>query len=150
VIPPSVQLPPHHVRVGCDLVALSEVEYSVSNFGQRYLDKMFTAAEQAHCEGVNQIARLATRFAAKEAVVKAFGEPGEPYPAHEIEVVSIGSVPSLRLAGSIARRAADQGWLDISVSLSHTDCHAAAIVVVVCSHGPVVAGIDRGGAGDAR
>jgi holo-[acyl-carrier protein] synthase len=133
VIPPSIEVPSHRVRVGCDIVALSEVDYSVSHFGQRYLDKMFTASEQAHCAGVNQIARLATRFAAKEAVVKAFGEPGEPYPAHEIEVMTVGSVPSVQLTGSIARRAADQGWLDISVSLSHTDCHAAAVVVVVCS-----------------
>jgi holo-[acyl-carrier protein] synthase len=133
VIPPEVDVPSHRVRVGCDLVALSEVENSLSHFGQRYLDKMFTVAEQAQCAGVNQIARLATRFAAKEAVVKAFGEPGEPYPAHEIEVVSAGSVPSLQLTGSIARRAADQGWIDISVSLSHTDCHAGAVVVVVCS-----------------
>lgn len=139
MIPPSIQVPSHHVRVGCDLVALSEVEYSVAHFGQRYLDKMFTSAEQERCAGANQIARLATRFAAKEAVVKAFGEPGEPYPALEVEVVSIGAVPSLVLTGSIARRAADQGWLDISVSLSHTDCHAAAIVVVVCSGAPAVA-----------
>lgn len=133
MIPPSVHVPSHRVRVGCDVVALSEVDYSVSHFGQRYLDRMFTATEQAYCAGANQIARLATRFAAKEAVVKAFGEPGEPYPAQEIEVLSIGSVPSVRLTGTIARRAADQGWIEIAVSLSHTDCHAAAMVVVLCS-----------------
>jgi holo-[acyl-carrier protein] synthase len=133
VIPPVIDVPSHRVRVGCDVVALSEVGHSLSHFGQRYLDKMFTASEQAHCIGVNQIARLAARFAAKEAVVKAFGEPGAPYPAQEIEVVSIGSVPSLQLTGTIAQRAAAQGWIDISVSLSHTDCHAAAVVVVVCS-----------------
>ena len=133
MIPPSIHVPSHRVRVGCDVVALSEVRRSLDHFGQRYLDKMFTAAEQAHCAGDNQIARLAARFAAKEAVVKAFGEPGAPYPAQEIEVLSIGSVPSLQLSGTIARRATDQGWIDTSVSLSHSDCHAAAVVVVVCT-----------------
>lgn len=133
MIPPSIVVPSHRVRVGCDLVALAEVDNSLSHFGRRYLDKMFTAAEQAQCVGVNQIARLASRFAAKEAVVKAFGEPTEPYPAREIEVVSVGSVPTLQLSGSVARRASEQGWIEMSISLSHTDCHAAAVVVVVCS-----------------
>lgn len=124
---------PHRVRVGCDLVALDEVLNSLAQFGAAYLRKMFTDAEQADCSGVNRVHRLAARFAAKEAAVKAFAEPEAPFAPREIEVVMVGSVPTLRLSGATARRAAEQGWSDVSVSLSHTDCHAAAVVVVLCS-----------------
>lgn len=114
-------------------MALSAIEYSLSTFGQRYLDKVFTPAEQAYCSGPDRIPRMAARFAAKEAVIKAFAAPGESYPLCEIEVSSNASLPGVRLTGTLAERAAAQGWRDIAISLSHTDCHAAAVVVVVCA-----------------
>ena len=77
--------------------------------------------------------RLAARFAAKEAVIKAFAEPDMPFPLREIEVVRDGPLPLLRLSGTLAERAQHQGWLSASLSLSHADCHAIAVVVVVCN-----------------
>ena len=121
------------MRVGCDVVALAEVEHSVSLFGDRYLRKVFSAGELEACTGANRIAHLAARFAAKEAVVKAFAAPDEPFAPPEIEVTSSGAVPQLRLNGATARLAARQGWLETTLSLSHADCHAMAVVVVVCT-----------------
>jgi holo-[acyl-carrier protein] synthase len=123
----------HRVRVGCDVAAIDEVQDSLATFGERYLRKVFTASEISDCEGRNQVHRLAARFAAKEAVIKAFAEPDMAFPWREIEVTRDGPLPLLRLSGTLAERAQRQGWLSSSLSLSHADCHAMALVLVVCS-----------------
>lgn len=120
------------VRVGCDVVAIDEVADSLSTFGGRYLQKVFTDSEVADCQGRNRVQRLAARFAAKEAVIKAFADPDMSFPLREIEVVRDDGLPVLRLSGSLADRAQHQGWLKTSLSISHADCHAMAVVLVVC------------------
>jgi holo-[acyl-carrier protein] synthase len=122
----------HRVRAGCDVVDIDDVQDSLAAFGDRYLRKVFTASEIDDCRGRNQVYRLAARFAAKEAVIKAFAEPDKPFPWHEIEVTRDGPLPVLRLSGTLAERARRQGWLSSSLSLSHADCHAMAVVFVVC------------------
>ncbi len=121
-----------YVRVGCDIVTLAEVEHSVDRFGDRYLRKVFAEEEIGDCVGANRVARLAARFAAKEAVIKAFGAPDAAFPLPEIVVTRSGVVPALRLTGSVARLAREQGWIESSLSLSHADCHAMAAVAVMC------------------
>jgi holo-[acyl-carrier protein] synthase len=120
------------VRVGCDVVSVDDVRSSLAAFGDRYLGKVFTKSEIGDCQGRNRAHGLAARFAAKEAVIKAFAEPGLPFPLREIEVTRDGPLPVLRLHGALADRARRQGWLSSSLSLSHDDCHAMAVVVVVC------------------
>jgi holo-[acyl-carrier protein] synthase len=122
----------HRVRVGCDVMAIEDVRYSLAVFGDRYLRKAFTASEVNDCQGRNRVHRLAARFAAKEAVIKAFAEPDMPFPLRDIEVTLDGPLPRLRLSGAVAERAQRQGWLSSSLSLSHADCHAMAVVLVVC------------------
>ncbi|OBI13642.1 hypothetical protein A5712_00615 [Mycobacterium sp. E2327] len=126
------------VRTGCDVVAIADVRDSLAAFGDRYLHKVFTASEIDDCRGRDRVPGLAARFAAKEAVIKAFGEPEMPFPLREIEVTHDGPLPLLRLSGTLAERAQRQGWLSSSLSLAHADCHAMAVVVVVC--GPAEAG----------
>jgi holo-[acyl-carrier protein] synthase len=136
MIPPSVIVPSHRVRVGCDLVELTEVENSLATFGEKYLRRIFTASELEDCAGPTNIARLAARFAAKEAAIKAFAVPESAFVPTEIEVVSSQSLPRLQLSGAAARLADFQGWSDVSLSLSHTGCHAAAVLVAVCIDRP--------------
>ncbi|MCG7611343.1 MULTISPECIES: 4'-phosphopantetheinyl transferase superfamily protein [Mycobacterium] len=131
--PPEVPLPGHRVRVGCDVVALDDIANSLSSFGDRFLTRIYTADEVATCSGTNRLARLAARFAAKEAAIKAFAQPDSSFVPNEIEVVTSDHLPTLRFTGSAARLAAEQRWLQVSVSLTHADCHAAAVVVVVCA-----------------
>lgn len=120
------------VRIGCDVVNVEDVQDSLATFGDRYLRKIFTGSEIKDCRGRNQVHRLAARFAAKEAVIKAFAEPDMPFPWREIEVTKDGPLPLLRLSGALAERAQHQGWLTSSLSLSHADCHAMAVLLVVC------------------
>jgi holo-[acyl-carrier protein] synthase len=134
----------HRVRVGCDVADIADVQNSLATFGDRYLRKVFTASEINDCRGIDRVPRLAARFAAKEAVIKAFAEPGTAFPWTEIEVIRDGPLPVLRLNGTLAERAQSQRWLSSSLSLSHADCHAMAVVVVVC--GPSESEADAGAA----
>lgn len=122
----------HRIRVGCDVVPFADVQNSLAAFGDGYLRKVFTTSEIDDCQGSNRAHGLAARFAAKEAVIKVFAEPDMAFPWREIEVTRDGPLPLLRLSGSLAERAQQQGWRSSSLSLSHSDCHAMAVVLVVC------------------
>ena len=59
---------------GIDIVEIPRIQQSVERFGQRFLDRVYTAAEQAYCLRKRRSAEsLAARFAAKEAGAKALG-----------------------------------------------------------------------------
>jgi holo-[acyl-carrier protein] synthase len=126
------QVDGHRVRIGCDVVPVEDVQNSLAAFGDGYLRKVFTADEINDCQGSNPAHGLAARFAAKEAVIKAFAQPDMAFPWREIEVTRDGPLPLLRLSGSLAERAQHQGWISSSLSLSHAECHAMAVVAVVC------------------
>lgn len=118
------------VIVGCDLVDVADIEESIDRFGDRYLTRVFTDAELAHCAGPTRSQRLAARFAAKESVIKTLGIVDESTPLREIEVVMNGPVPGVALWGAMAARAEERQWRNPSLSLSHTSTHAMATVVV--------------------
>ena len=58
--------------IGTDICNISRIEKSIDKYGQRFLDKTFTAHEQTYCESKSgKASYYAKRFAAKEAVAKA-------------------------------------------------------------------------------
>ena len=59
------------LTVGVDIVELSRIKAVFERWGQKFLDRIYTPEEQAYCRG--RIPQLASRFAAKEAVMKALG-----------------------------------------------------------------------------
>jgi holo-[acyl-carrier protein] synthase len=85
---------------------------------------------------------FAARFAAKEAVAKAFGTGiGEHAAFREIEVIrSASGAPGIRLHGAAAAFAATQSLGEIFLSLSHTDSHAIAYVIVLGACCPTSSG----------
>ena len=97
------------VGSGIDMVEISRIHQSMVRFGQRFLDRIFTGAEQAYClRKRNAAESLAARFAAKEAGAKALGT-GISRGVHwlEIEVVrEPGGKPSLRFHGRAGEIAA--------------------------------------------
>ena len=121
------------ISVGCDLVDVAEVAESLSRFGERYLARVFTPAEASVLDSSNGVMRLAARFAAKEAAVKALALSGQATPLREIEVVMRTEVPVLVLHGSMAELATERRWTANSLSLSHTDSSAMAVVVATHS-----------------
>jgi holo-[acyl-carrier protein] synthase len=119
------------VRVGIDLIRVSEVEESLLKFGTRYEQRLFTDRERSDATGTVTVraASLAARFAAKEATIKVLQVENDPPPWKSIEIQrNAHGVPALCLNGVAAQMAADGGLADWSVSLSHDGGMAAAVV----------------------
>lgn len=119
--------------VGIDLVEVSRIRASVERGGQAFLDKVFTAAEQAECAGrADPAMHLAARFAAKEAAMKAlgsgFGQHGVGFHDFELRKDEAGR-PFLAVAGAAAKLAREHGLRGFRVSISHTATLAAAVVM---------------------
>lgn len=91
-------------------------------------DRLFTVGEQRDAGGAPE--RLAARFAAKEAAMKALGVGIGAIDFHDVEVVRAASgAPNLVVSGRAAALAGERrvsAWL---VSLTHTDTVASAVVV---------------------
>jgi holo-[acyl-carrier protein] synthase len=118
---------------GTDLIEIERIERSIARYGQRFLDRVFTAAEQAYCNSKKTSAEsYAARFAAKEAGAKALGTGiSHGISWAELEVVrSPSGKPSLILHGRAAGRASALGVTGISLSLTHSRTTALAVVIM--------------------
>lgn len=116
------------VHVGIDLVAVEQIQDSLARHGDRFLERVFTPAERA--ASASRASRLAARFAAKEATLKALGRADEGVGWRSIEVVGRGHGHfTLRLSGGAAALAADRGVTRLSLSLIGRRRHAAAVVL---------------------
>ena len=114
---------------GVDIIEISRVKLVLERYGQRFLDRVYTAREIAYCRG--RAPNLAARFAAKEATMKALGTGVRGVGWKDIEVIRHESgAPSVMLHGRGKRRAQRLGVRDISLSLSHSRDYAVAFVVV--------------------
>lgn len=119
--------------VGIDIIEVSRIQTSYERFGERFLTRILHPNEVAYCLSHKAPGPfLAARFAAKEAISKAFGTgigaqlgwqdmevgrktSGEPY------VILHG--PGMKL---LQARAAQR----VLLSLSHTQYYAAAVAIL--------------------
>jgi holo-[acyl-carrier protein] synthase len=117
------------MRVGIDLVKVAHVAEAVEARGQRYLDRVFTAQEQADCRG--EPLKLAARFAAKEAVMKVLEvKRDEALPWTDVEVIrQTDRAPAVALHHRAAELARSRGISQLALSFTHEDEYAAAVVV---------------------
>lgn len=124
----------HVLGLGCDLCDVGRVRGVWERQGERFLAMTFTEAEQEYCLRMRDPAPfLAARFAAKEAVSKAFGTGiGAELGWRSIEVAhDERGAPVVRLdAGGEALLAA-RGASGVMLTLSHTDTTAMAVAVLV-------------------
>lgn len=121
------------LAVGVDLVEVARVR-SLLEDNPAAETELFTAREIRYCAGKrNRYARLAARFAAKEAALKALGTGlGPRMRWTDVEVVNepLGR-PRLRLHGAAAEAAGAPGSWSAEISLTHTDDHAMAQAVLL-------------------
>ena len=106
---------------------------ALERFGDRFLKRVFTAEEVRYCVGKpNAAERLAARFAAKEAGMKAIGtglRHGVTW--QDVEVVRLpGQRPNLKFSGRAREFAARLGCKRAHLSLSHTKEQAIAFVIL--------------------
>lgn len=121
------------VGTGIDIAEVPRMAAAIQRFGERFLRRVFTPGEIRYCDAkANRIERYATRFAAKEAALKAIGTGWKNGVAWtDIEVRrEPGGRPSIAFTGKAAEFAARLGAKRVSLSLSHTKEQAIASVIL--------------------
>ena len=115
-------------RIGVDIIEIARVDQALQRFGSRFLRRIYTEPELALCK--SKANRLAVRFAAKEAVMKALGTGIKGVSWREIEILSRPSgEPHIHLYGKTRTRANSMGLGEFAVSLSHSKEYAVATVI---------------------
>jgi len=114
--------------IGIDIIEVSRVERAAARWGDAFLGRVFTDRERMYAGTAPMSAqRLAGRFAAKEAVMKALGLGWGQMAWREIEVANDPSgKPSVHLSGRAADVARGLGVGAWSVSIAHTQDLAIA------------------------
>jgi len=124
------------IGVGIDAVDLDRFR-TVLGRRPRLAGRLFTGAEQAYAAlAPDPVPRLATRFAAKEAAMKALGVGLWSFRLTDVEVVRDGlEAPVVVLHDGAAALAASRGVAHWHLSLTHTDTVALAVVVATAAAG---------------
>jgi holo-[acyl-carrier protein] synthase len=120
------------VGTGIDIVEVPRIAKSIERFGERFLHRIYTASEIRYCDSkANRIERFAARFAAKEAGMKAIGTGmrGVSWKDFEVGREPTGR-PTLVFHGRAAEVAKRLGVRRAHLSVSHTEEHAVAYVLV--------------------
>ena len=113
---------------GVDIIEIPRVRRVAERYGERFFRRIYTEREIAYCRG--RAPQLASRFAAKEAVMKALGTGIRGVRWQDIEVVRRrGRAPTIQLHGTALARAERLGINHLAVSLSHSEEYAVAFVV---------------------
>ena len=120
--------------IGIDIVDTARIQESIERFGDRFIDRIFTAAEKAYCNSMTAAERnYAARFAAKEAIAKALGTGiGADLAWTDMEILRNGKgKPGAKLTGAGKAFMDRNGIVEIQISLSHADNHAAANAIAI-------------------
>jgi holo-[acyl-carrier protein] synthase len=116
------------LATGVDLIEIARIEEVVARQGKYYLERIFTPAELEYCG--KRAESLAGRWAAKEAVAKALGTGIGDVAWKEIEILGDEQkAPVLNLYGAAGNKAKELGLINWSVSISHNQSNAIALVV---------------------
>jgi holo-[acyl-carrier protein] synthase len=120
------------IGIGTDLVELDRFRLALSRT-PRIAERLVSDAERAYAaRRADPTERLAARFAAKEAVMKAMGVGLWKFPLRDVEVVKAPSgQPSVLLHGRAAALAEERGVREWRLTLTHTDRIAQAIAVAL-------------------
>jgi len=120
--------------LGVDIVETARLTAAVTRHGDPFLDRIFLESERAYCAQSGFPERCyAARFAAKEAVAKAFGTGiGAQLGWRDIEILRQPSgEPTVLLHGLGAETAARLGIRELRLSLSHSDHYAVASAIAL-------------------
>jgi holo-[acyl-carrier-protein] synthase len=115
-------------HIGTDIIEISRIEKAIRRWGDRFLHRVYTNREiklyQKHPSS------LAARFAAKEAVIKAFDASNRGVSLRDIEIISsTNGKPVVQLHGSAKQLATKLGITGFAVSLSHSRDNAIAVAI---------------------
>jgi len=114
--------------IGVDIIEIARIEKVVKRWGENFFRRIYTEAELRICR--RRPSSLATRFAGKEAVMKALGTGAKGVSWREIEILAEpGGKPLVYLHGRAQERASHLGLDRLAISLSDSKEYAIAFVV---------------------
>ena len=122
---------------GVDIIEIKRVEKVALSYGDRFLKRIYTDGEIKYCRG--RAPQLASRFAAKEEVMKALGTGIRGVGWRDVEVTrKRGMAPDIKLHGRAQKRASQIGLTGLAISLSHSKEFAVASVIGESTKGNLV------------
>ena len=123
----------HIIGIGIDATDIPRIEKSIARFGDRFLHRVFTDGEIAHCSAKHHSSpSYAARFAAKEAAMKALGTGyAQGVVWKDIEVIRGGGPPRLEFHGGARRRFVRLGATSSLLTITHSDTLAIAQVMLL-------------------
>ena len=122
------------LNLGTDLVDIARITKARERHGARFLDRIFTPAEQDYCLGMrNPDPHLAARFAAKEAISKGFTTGiGREFGWKTAEVLrDARGAPYVQLDAQGSALLRQAGGSRILISLTHTQEYANAVILIL-------------------
>jgi holo-[acyl-carrier protein] synthase len=122
------------IGTGVDIVETTRIQDSLDRFGERFLNRCFWPAEIAYCQSMKLPAlNVAARFAAKEAISKAFGTGiGAELGWRDMEICKRDTgEPFVKLHDKGAVLAKERGVTGIFVSLSHSKEYGVAQAIII-------------------
>jgi holo-[acyl-carrier protein] synthase len=121
------------IGVGIDLIEVERIRRSLEKFGERFLKRILRENEIAYCQGHRFPAPfVAARFAAKEAISKAFGTGiGHELGWLDVEVAhEPAGRPYFILQAPAQSLLNQKGGKRVHLSISHTENHATAVAII--------------------
>ncbi len=122
------------IGIGIDVVEVSRIKSSLDEFGEKFQTRIFTESERVYCQKQKRPElHFAARFAAKEAIAKAFGTGiGKEIAWLDMEIIRKASgEPDVKLSGSAQQLADSRGVAQVMVSLTHAKHYAAANAIIM-------------------
>jgi len=119
--------------LGIDIIEVSRIRTSYERFGERFLSRVLLDKEREYCLAQrNPHPFLAARFAAKEAISKAFGTGiGSALGWQDLEVAHRSSgEPYVILHGKARKLLESRGAKGVLLSISHTEHYAAVVALL--------------------
>ena len=119
--------------IGIDSIQLARIARVHAEYGEKFLARILTEAEREYvARWADPVPRIAGRFAAKEACMKALGTGwGAGIRWRDIEVRrGPAGAPIASLSGAAARRLSEIGGTHVHVTITHTDDHAMAMIII--------------------
>ena len=122
------------ILCGVDIIEITRIKKAFETSGEVFRNKVFTKDEVTYCEGKKAVKfnSYAGRFAAKEAVAKAFGTGiSEGIGWLDIEILNdLKGKPNIRLFGAAKEKLRLLGADTIAISISHCENYAVAYATI--------------------
>jgi holo-[acyl-carrier protein] synthase len=116
------------ISVGVDIIEVERIRLALARWQRRFSERVYTKDEIENCNG--DPSSLATRFAAKEAVMKVLGTGTHSIKWQEIEILSNDSgKPFVKLYGNASTRLKELHMSEVAISISDTRDYAVATAI---------------------